>query len=387
MKKVSRKKKAITYKEKLFFDGDSYFDDLINEIGKAKKTIHIETYIFNKDIIGKKIAAALIDASERGVDVKILVDGYGSQHWGDSFTKKMEKSGVKTRIFHPIPWRHWQLHRSAVQLPFIQKVIHLFLNLNARNHRKIFIIDEHTVYLGSMNISKTHLSNNNHGDNWRDTAVKLEDVNCRTLSNSFANTWEHKPLPERLQDMFKHVKVNNRFRLNQNRHRRRVLYKNLLKRIGRSKKRIWITNAYFVPDNFLLKKLKDAASKGIDVRILLPSKSDVIVMPWTSSAFYRSLLESGARVFEYKPNILHAKTLLIDNWAMVGSSNLNYRSLLRDLEVDVVLKLKKSIETIEKQFLKDLKQTQEIRLSQWISRPIYQRLISRILLYLKYWIL
>src|SRR5207249_2714190 len=106
-----------------------------------------------------------------------------------------------------------------------------------------------------------------------------------------------------------------------------IYYKNLLRRLSRCEKRVWITNAYFIPDAFLMKKLQDAAKRGIDVRILLPRKSDIAIMPLASSMFYNRLLRSGVRIFEYLPKILHSKILIIDDWMLIGSSNLNHRSL------------------------------------------------------------
>ncbi|GAH09354.1 unnamed protein product, partial [marine sediment metagenome] len=155
----------------------------------------------------------------------------------------------------------------------------------------------------------------------------------------------------------------------------------------RCKQRIWITNAYFVPDNVLLKRLRDAANNGIDVRILLPKKSDVMVMPWASSTFYYRLLKSGVKIFEYLPSMLHAKSLIIDNWALIGSSNLNHRSLLHDLEADIMLKSTESIKQLESDFLNDLTQSREVELDSWhIIRPLRQRLVGRMVLYMKYWI-
>ena len=188
-------------------------------------------------------------------------------------------------------------------------------------------------------------------------------------------------------EIFRHVREDPPIRLNYTWHRRRILYKNLLRKISQCKNRIWIMNAYFVPDNFLLKKLKDAAISGLDVRILLPSKSDVVMMPWASSTFYYSLLKSGVRIFEYLPGMLHAKSLILDEWMLVGSSNLNHRSLLHDLEVDINITTPTAKATLVQQFLNDLKHSREISLNSWKKmRPRCQRTLGRLVLYLKYWI-
>ena len=140
------------------------------------------------------------------------------------------------------------------------------------------------------------------------------------------------------------------------------------------------------PDDFLLKKLKDAAEKGIDVRILLPQTSDVRLVNWTAAMFYRSLLKHGVRIFEYLPGVLHAKTLIIDDFVTVGTSNLNHRSLLHDLEVDVNLQQEQAKMLISEQFLNDLTQAREVDITTWQKRPLYKRIIGYFMLYTKYWI-
>ncbi len=263
----------------------------------------------------------------------------------------------------------------------------MLLKINTRDHRKVCLIDNHIAYVGSMNISKCHLSAEKGGDNWRDTSLQIKGADLTDLCRAFDVAWDHLPITERVREAFRHVRHNPTVRSNHTRHRRRILYKNLLRKMLTCRHHIWITNAYFVPDNFLLKRLQEAAHAGVDVRILLPRKSDVAMMPWASTAFYFNLLKAGVRIFEYLPGILHAKTLLLDDWALIGSSNLNHRSLLHDLEVDILLSDPQSIRTLEEQFLTDLENSREISLARWhILRPRHQRWLGRMLLYAKYWI-
>lgn len=359
---------------------------MLADIQNAHSSIRIETYTFNGDLLGERIAQALIAAKKRGVDVKVLVDGAGTPVWGGNMTKRLERAGIATRIFHPFPWRLWQWSRSWVRLPKLLKAIYLMLKINSRNHRKVIIIDEHIVYVGSFNISKCHLSHIDGGDSWRDTGLRIITQDTKDLIKALDAAWNHVPIKERIKEFFQHINTNPQFRLNNTRHRRRILYKRLLRRIDNAKQRIWITNAYFVPDSYLLNKLRDAAQRGIDVRILLPHKSDVFVMPWASSAFYYNLLKAGVRIFEYLPNILHAKTLIIDEWPIVGSSNLNHRSLRHDLEVDINLRSEHNKTLLAQTFIRDLEQANEISLNNWWHRPWYQRFIGRLALYMKYWI-
>jgi len=375
----------LSFEETVFVDGNIYFDALITDISNAKKSIELESYIFANDSVGQKISHALIEAAKRGVMVRILVDGAGSPYFATTLAHSLEKAGVQTRVFHPFPWQLWNWSRSVVKWPILLRWIYLFLKSNSRNHRKICIIDKEIAYIGSINITADHLHQNKEGLSWRDAAVRFKGISLKELSESFESAWFSKTIQERMRDTFHRVKKNPYIRLNNSWHRRRVLYRNLLKRMRRADHRIWISNAYFVPDNFLLRRLKLAADYGLDVRVLLPKKSDVFMMPWASEAFYSSLLKSGVRIFEYLPNNLHAKVLFVDDWILVGSSNLNYRSILHDLEADAVITKESSKKILEEQFLKDLQNSQEITFDNWKKRPWYQRFSGRALLYLKYW--
>lgn len=372
--------------EQIFFDGSSYFDALLRDISQAKQSIDLETYIFVADSLGEKIAAALMAAVQRKVEVRLVVDSAGTPDWGGSLSEKLEQAGVKNRVFHPFPWRLYQWSYSKIHLPGLLKAVYLLLKMNSRNHRKTCVIDKNIVYVGSFNISQCHLSKKQHGEGWRDTGVRLSEVDSTVLQQAFMQVWQSLPIPERIKTSFRRVRNNPLIRLNNTWHRRRALYKNLLRRIGKCQQRIWITNAYFVPDNFLLRKLKKAAKKGVNVCILLPRESDVLFIPWASTTFYAQLLKAGVRIFEYLPSMLHAKTLILDDWMTVGSSNLNYRSLLHDLEVDINITQNESKKILVEQFQIDIKNAKAISLTDWQRRPLYQRFFGYLLLYIKYWL-
>lgn len=373
--------------EVIFSKGDLHFQSLLEDIENAKESIELETYIFRRDSLGIQITNALIEAAKRGVNVRVLVDGAGSPFWSTSFARILEKAGAKTKVFHPFPWQLWNWSRSVVKLPLILKWIYLLLKINVRNHRKVCLIDNKIAYIGSANISNCHMDKSKGGDSWRDTSVRLSGLDFTELRSAFDCAWEHRTIKERLREAFRYFRKEPIIRLNHTWHRRRILYKKLLRKISKCKQRIWITNAYFVPDNILLRKLKEAARAGIDVRILLPKKSDVMMMPWASSTFYYSLLKAGVRIFEYLPSMLHAKSLILDDWMLIGSSNLNHRSLLHDLEADVRITNPQSKAILENLFLKDLEQSKEVSLESWYRiRPPRQRLMGKLVLYLKYWI-
>lgn len=375
--------------ERVFFEGEGYFSALFDDIDAAQSSIDIEVYLFRQDRLGRELSDKLIAATKRSVTVRVLVDGAGTPLWGGSFTRKLERAGIETKVYNPYPWGVWQWSRSAVRKDWLQRLVYLIININSRNHRKVILIDGRITYVGSFNIDQRHLKDAQGGDNWRDSALRVCGVDLRWLYLAFEQAWTHRRMKQRLHAFFQTDAANRtkyEMRLNHTRALRRALYKSLLRKVGKCRQRVWITNAYFVPDNFLLKKLKDAALKGADVRILLPEKSDVAMMPWASAVFYSELLKSGVRIFEYLPSMLHAKTLTLDDWCLVGSSNLNHRSLLHDLEADLTVSSEACREAIVNQFLIDLESSREITTSTPHRHSLYQRIVGRICLYLRFMI-
>jgi cardiolipin synthase len=372
--------------ELVFSNGSHFFHALIDDIEHAQKTIDLETYIFHHDALGIKVANALCDAAKRGVIVRVLVDGIGTPNWSATFQKQLTNAGIQNKVFHPLPWKlsHWRfLHR----VPFLLRGLYLMLKSNSRNHRKTVIIDETIAYLGSMNISHCHLPLEEGGKNWHDIGIRLSNIDFTELQKSFDIAWMHRTIQERIRDVFKFMRREPRIRLNYTRHRRRVLYKNLLRRMRLCQRRIWITNAYFVPDNFLLRRLREAAKNGVDVRILLPRKSDIFIVAWASATFYYDLLKAGIKIYEYLPGMLHAKSLILDDWMLIGSSNLNHRSLLHDLEADITVFTDSGKRALEQVFLTDLTQSRELKPEEWKHvRRWDQRFLGKLALYMKYWI-
>ena len=145
--------------ERIFENGSDYFQALIRDINHATHTIDLETYIFNKDGVGKRIADTLCNAAMRGVSVRVLVDAAGSPYWSTTLARTLEKSGVKTKVFHPFPWQLWNWSRSVTKTHFLFKGIYLMFTANSRNHRKICVIDGKIAYVGSINITACHLTN------------------------------------------------------------------------------------------------------------------------------------------------------------------------------------------------------------------------------------
>ncbi len=365
--------------ETVFADSNQYFAALMQDIDQAVSYIDLETYIYDLDQLGKEVAEHLATASRRGVSVRLLVDGVGSFVSGGALARQLSADGVQVRIFNPLPWNvhHWPW--AVPRLPWLARLQHLLDGIYRRNHRKTCIIDRRIIWIGSFNISQSHLPKEQGGQNWRDTAVRLEGMDTENLQNAFNSTWENdRSLIFRRTFSPTPIRLNHRYR--------RKLRLDLLRRMARTSSRIWITNAYFVPSNSLLRYLKKAARRGVDVRILLPGTSDVFFMPLVSAMFYRKLLLAGVRIYEYADGILHAKLMILDDWMTVGSTNIDYISLFRNLEVEAVVDLPETKKALEDQFLRDLTQAEEIKIDDFPQYPRWKKILGQVLLSLKRWL-
>jgi cardiolipin synthase A/B len=381
-------RKQTDYQEKILIDHD-YFTALIADIHAAKQSIDLSTYIFSDDSLGKRIANELVQAAKRGVKVRVLMDGVGSRVCSATLMRSMEEAGIHVRIFHPLPWMIWQWSNAAhVPRAFLQKFFYVLTKINSRNHRKLCLIDRSIIYISSANIDQCHLSKAEGGQGWRDTAVRITNlkVGVSTLRKAFNRAWHHLPINRKVSETSAATQGENIFNLNSTRKQRRQVYRKLLARIYNCKERIWITNPYFLPDSYLLRALKTAAERHVDIRILLPAYSDVWISKLVANTFYSSLLKSGVTIYEYSQGILHAKIFIIDDWYSIGSSNLNTRSLKHDLELDVSLQTEVAKSTLEKQFLKDCESSIQIQLSDLKRQSYIKTLFGRLLLFLRYWI-
>lgn len=364
--------------EQVFHDGDEYFQAILKEIRSARISILVEAYIFERDALGAEVLAELRAASRRGVKVKVLIDGVGSYRWGWRYLEEVNQTGIRIRVYHPLPWQGF--YPRFRKRPRLIRLLLGLGTLNRRNHRKCFIFDFETAFIGGMNISADHSKALSGAQAWRDTGARVSGPEVRLLTQAFRSAWRAKAPRRKRGSPQALIRVNHTFS------KRRLYYRDLLRRILHSENRVWLTSPYFVPELSLLRVLRAAARLKRDVRVMVPLKSDVFFMSWIHTAYYFILLRSGVRIFEYRKRFLHAKTVLIDHWATVGSTNLNHRSLVHDLEADVVLTHPESIRSLEEQFLKDQQESVELTLEEWGRISWRRRLLGRFFLLFKYWI-
>jgi len=355
--------------EQIYIDGDQFFEKMHEAIRAAQNTIYLETYIFDQDNLGLKTLKVLAEAAARGVKVHLLIDGVGSSHWTFHDAQMYRAQGIELKFFHPLAW---QRHPSAILMSLtLQRILTGFYKLNHRNHRKICIVDEKILFICSMNVSDRHLKSISGELAWRDTGVQVTDeAVVREYLETCREAWEYP------QQFFGRRWVVAR-------RQKKKAHRKILNLIHSAKQQIWITNPYFVPDFQLFRGLAKAARSGLDVKILVPMHSDIFGLKFAMQGFYTALLKKGCQIFEYRPSILHAKILIVDNWASVGSTNLDYRSIFYNLEADLILAEPKNIQLVKDQFVQDLKVSNPIILHEWNQRSWYKKILQRFFLFFR----
>lgn len=325
---------------RLFTDGDEYFNAMIEDIDSARNSVAIESYIFEYDRLTRRVLEALAKARARGCKVHLLVDGFGS-YSSITFLKIFcLNAHIIFSVFHPVPFLIVLLQKFFVRM--FSKGERFFNRMNSRNHRKVAIIDNSIAYLGSLNFVEYHCKSYVQNAAWRDTGVRVQGPQVAILTRAFSITFIRtlsKDFMEwvgrwKLPQPPPHECIN----LNTTQKMRKLWYRRLIRSILRADKCVYITTAYFLPRRSLTRALVFAQKKGVDVKIIIPGKSDTHVVRWAGQSLIEYLAQKNVKIYEYQPTILHAKTMLIDDTAYVGSFNFNHRSLLHDLEVELIFK-------------------------------------------------
>lgn len=371
--------------EEVFLDGDHFFDRLLEDLKQARKLITIEIYIFNDDVVGRRIQNALIEAHKRGVKVELVVDGVGSYGFFNRLYPEFERSGIIVKMFHPLPF----YHPFYGNLTFKKKISAFFTRLwrmNQRNHRKIITIDEYTMYVSSYNFTIEHTRD--FGEPcWKDMGVRVQGEQTKLAIYNFKKIWNIKDYfryRKKIKPLLKDIKLAP-LRMSHTLLMRRYFYKDLLRKIHHAQDRIWLVTPYFIPKGKLIRALGKAAKRGVDVRILISSKSDVKLFQTLQFFYYPYLMSKGVKIFQYVDTILHAKNFIIDDWMTIGSSNLNHRSILHDLEVDLSIQNQNNKELITQDFIQSTPSELEITFEHLKQRTLFDTFLSRLFFVFKYW--
>ncbi|MCM2353172.1 MAG: phosphatidylserine/phosphatidylglycerophosphate/cardiolipin synthase family protein [Pseudobdellovibrio sp.] len=371
---------------KFYFSGDGYFSSVLESIHQAVYEIRVEMYMFNFDELGKKILQSLKEARERGVKVYLLVDGIGTIGFLGDIDSYCKANNINFKVYHPLPIRLNFLRRFSLKdltWKNIRRFFLMFRKLNNRDHRKVFLIDQKVAFVGSQNINNVHSEEISQNKAWRDTGVEVRGAPIETLVSTSQFAWE-RAKPNKLTEAWSlHYNV---LRLSARRKHRLVRLRKLIQSFNEAQTRIWITTAYFLPNRKTVQALARAARRGVDVNLCLPAISDMPFMKWTAWLLYDRLLKAGVKIYEYQDRILHAKSMIVDQWGTVGSYNFNHRSLIHDLEVEVVIDQQEWLEKLEKQWRADVAQSKMITLEDKGHSNIFLRIIANIFYWFRYWL-
>ena len=332
----------------MYSDGKLFFNELLESLKKAKKSINIEFYIFKNDDIGTKILNVLEEKAKEGVEVRLLYDSVGSRSLNRNVLNKLINEGGKVGEFFP----SW--------LKFIN------INMNFRNHRKIVVIDNNVGFVGGFNVGDEYLGKDSKFGYWRDTHIKFTGSAVNDLNLRFLADWRYATKEEvSLEEIFEANEENS----NSNNVGMQIVSSgpNLsdkyeikmayLKMIQKAKKYLYIQSPYLIIDNSISDSLKLAAASGVDVKIMIPGKGDHPFVYWANLVYAGDLIKEGIRVFHYDKNaFLHAKTVVIDDEVCsIGTANMDTRSFELNFEVSSFIYSEKIAKEQKYEFENDIK--------------------------------
>ena len=346
---------------KVLRNGAQTFPAMLEAISSAKQTIDFSSYIYWPEEITSEFTRAFIERAEAGVEVNIVLDGYGSAKLDRAHVERLERAGANVSFFRPPSW--YTLHKA-----------------NNRMHRRLLIVDGNVAFAGGVGIADMWTGDAEDPDHFRETHLRLEGPAVRDILGGFLENWTEATqgilAGPRYPDLssFDHgvdVQVSRSTPTTGGTAVAKLFYA----AIAGARERLWLTTAYFSAGSAFMDLLCAAAERGVDVRILVNgSKVDKEVVRQTAQRSYGRLLESGARVFEYERAMLHAKTLIVDDrWADLGSSNFDHRSFALDSELNVSFYDEGIVAELGRHFLADLDASEEFDLKRWKNRPLSKR--------------
>jgi cardiolipin synthase A/B len=353
----------------LLSNGDAFFPAILEAIGSARQSVNFFTYMFDDSPIATQVLEALTRKAVEGVEVRLLLDAFGGMKVDDDLVGALVGAGGRVKRFRP---------------PRLGKLT----RFHRRNHRRAIVVDGEIGFTGGASVAEEWMGNGESPEHWRDDMIRVTGTLARSLQSAFAQAWGESYgeilvgkkfypfFPDGGRGSGEHEisqHVNIVSSPADDAHPMRKLF---LLTFMAARKRIWLTAAYFAPDEHLRDALAQQARAGIDVRLLLANEhTDLPLVRWAGHSYFEELLEAGVRIFEYQPTFIHSKLLVVDGrWSVVGSANMDVRS--KELNEENVIGLLDPgfAAQLEDRFRKDLSSSTEIRLHQWRLRPWHHRL-------------
>ncbi len=343
--------------------GQDLYDAMLAAIAGAQRQILFESYIWKGDEVGEQFKQALADAAARGVEVYCIYDSFANLVVSPRFKRFPASMKVLPYPVYNAGWRVLDLRRYG------------------RDHRKILVVDDTVGFVGGYNIGTAFATE------WRDTHIRLSGPAVWDLKRAFADFWNlnrrrilgtsERPLLLETSPAWE-----PRIRVHRNVPRLwmfpiRGMYLEAINRAGRN---LWLTQAYFLPDQDFVDALVAAAQRGVDVRLLVPLKSNHVVADWISRGYYDQLLRGGVRILRFQGAMVHAKTATVDgSWSTVGTANIDRLSLQGNYEINVEVIDEELAAALERIFETDQQNCLELTLSEWEARDLHRRFTEGLL--------
>ena len=352
----------------LHTDSLKILQNFIDEINQAKKSLHLEFYIWALGGDADRVGEALIAASKRGVACRVLLDSLGSKDWFKSkWPARFRNAGIEVTEALPIQIGRFQFRRADLRL-----------------HRKIFVIDSAIVWTGSMNLvdPRTFKQDSGVGE-WVDAMVRVEGPVAAQFELTFAFDWSvDNPRITHFNDRSPPSAPREGGVIAQEFasgpvYRDDILYQVMLSAIIDARENLTITTPYFGPDDGLLQALMASARQGVNVTLIVPKLNDSTLVAWSSKSYYQDLMSSGVKVAEFKGGLLHTKSLLVDGRiAIFGSVNFDQRSLRLNFEISLIVYDNHFCANLEKLIQSYLDQSDYVDPKAWAKRPVWQRYLE-----------
>lgn len=351
----------------IFTNGHDKFEALERDLRSATRYINLQYYIFEDDNTGRRIRDILIERARAGVKVRVIYDHVGSIGVPNRFFREMNEAGIMCYPFF------------RVSFPLIAT------RVNWRNHRKLCIIDGNIGYIGGMNIADRYIDGGKKFDTWRDTHVRIAGPAVSALQFSFAVDWNFmgQPLIEEENLPLRRVPDADTVAMQVLTSGPTSQWSNiafvLFKAIANAKKRVYIQTPYFLPTESLLKALQTASLSKVDVRVMIPHRSDSKLLRNASFSYIAECLRSGIKIYLYEAGMLHSKTLVIDDeFSTIGSTNFDFRSFEHNFESNLFIYSRKTNAEMCEIFLNDQQKCTRVTASAWRKRPMLQKAVESV---------
>jgi len=352
-------------KAELLINGETTFDAIFKGIDKAQDYILVQFYKINDDKLGKKLQTKLIAKAKIGVRIYLLYDDIGCTPLPRSYMEKMRNNGIEVHNFKS---RKGWAHR---------------LRLNFRNHRKIVVVDGKIAYVGGLNVSDKYMGIHPKYGYWRDTHVKIEGPSVQSVQLPFISDWywATQEVPElSWEPSYLHEWKNNVLVLPSGpADELETCGIFFVHAINSAKKRLWIISPYFVPDQQVLCALQLAGLRGVDVRVMIPEKSDLFITNLSTLSYLQDITKVGIKVYRYKKGFLHQKTMLIDNErSMIGTANFDNRSIRINFEINILFSSNEFASKVEEMMIEDFSNSFQITEEDYTKKPFWYKLAVKI---------